>query len=40
VFGDALPVAISQLTDAIPAHTPSWYVVYQGLIGLASLPSD
>ena len=32
-----VPVAILQLTGAFPADTPSWYVAYQGLIGLAML---
>jgi hypothetical protein len=30
-----LPVAILQLVDVLPASTPTWYVVFQGLIGLA-----
>ena len=28
-----VPVAILQLTGVLPASTPSWYVVLQGLIG-------
>jgi hypothetical protein len=32
-----VPVAILQLTGAFPADTPSWYVAFQGLIGLAQL---
>jgi hypothetical protein len=29
-----VPVAILQLTDVLRASVPSWYVVFQGLIGL------
>jgi cell division protein FtsW (lipid II flippase) len=32
-----VPVAILQLTDVLPANVPSWYVVFQGLIGLIQL---
>lgn len=32
-----VPVAVLQLTGILPASTPSWYVVFQGLIGLAQL---
>jgi hypothetical protein len=32
-----VPAAVLQLTDVLPAHTPRWYVVYQGLIGLVQL---
>jgi hypothetical protein len=32
-----VPVAILQLTGVLHASTPSWYVVFQGLIGLAQL---
>ena len=32
-----VPVAILQLTDVLPARTPNWYVVFQGLIGLVQL---
>jgi hypothetical protein len=32
-----VPVAILQLTDVLRASVPSWYVVFQGLIGLVQL---
>jgi hypothetical protein len=32
-----VPVAILQLTGVLSATVPSWYVVFQGLIGLAQL---
>lgn len=32
-----LPVAVLQLTGVMSATTPTWYVVLQGLIGLAQL---
>jgi hypothetical protein len=32
-----VPVAILQLTGVMPANAPSWYVVFQGLIGLIQL---
>jgi hypothetical protein len=32
-----VPVAILQLAGVLPANVPSWYVVFQGLIGLAQL---
>src|SRR5215218_266306 len=32
-----VPVAILQLSDVLPASVPSWYVVFQGLIGLVQL---
>ena len=32
-----VPVAILQLTGALPVSTPTWYVAFQGLIGLAQL---
>ncbi len=32
-----VPVAILQLTGVLPANVPTWYVVFQGLIGLAQL---
>jgi hypothetical protein len=32
-----VPVAILQLTGALAADTPSWYVAFQGLIGVAQL---
>jgi hypothetical protein len=32
-----VPVAILQLTGALPADAPIWYVAFQGLIGLAQL---
>jgi hypothetical protein len=32
-----VPVAILQLTGALPADAPTWYVAFQGLIGLAQL---
>ena len=41
-----VPVAIFQLTGAVPADAPNWYVVFQGLIGLAqfaiglAMPAD
>jgi hypothetical protein len=30
-----VPVAILQLTGVLAANTPAWYVMFQGLIGLA-----
>jgi hypothetical protein len=32
-----VPVAILQLTGARPVDPPTWYVAFQGLIGLAQL---
>ncbi len=32
-----VPVAILQLIGVLPANTPTWYVLFQGLIGLAQL---
>ena len=32
-----VPVAILQLAGLLPASAPTWYVLYQGLIGLAQL---
>jgi hypothetical protein len=32
-----VPVAILQLTGALPADAPIWYIAFQGLIGLAQL---
>jgi len=32
-----VPVAILQLTGAVPADAPNWYVAFQGLLGLAQL---
>jgi hypothetical protein len=32
-----VPVAVLQLTGVLSANVPSWYVVFQGLIGLAQL---
>jgi hypothetical protein len=32
-----VPVAILQLTGVLPATTPTWYVMFQGLIGLAQV---
>jgi hypothetical protein len=32
-----VPVAILQLAGVLPANVPAWYVVIQGLIGLAQL---
>jgi hypothetical protein len=32
-----VPVAILQLAGVLPASTPSWYVVFQGLIGVVQL---
>jgi hypothetical protein len=32
-----VPVAVLQLTGALHADTPAWYVAFQGLIGLAQL---
>ena len=32
-----VPVAILQLTGALPADASTWYVAFQGLIGLAQL---
>jgi hypothetical protein len=32
-----VPVAILQLTGVLRASVPSWYVVFQGLIGLVQL---
>ena len=32
-----VPVAILQLTGVLPADVPSWYVTFQGIIGLAQV---
>lgn len=32
-----VPVAISQLTGVLPADVPTWYVLFQGVIGLAQV---
>ncbi|HJU01753.1 MAG TPA: hypothetical protein VJ966_11180 [Actinomycetes bacterium] len=32
-----VPVAVLQLTGVLSADVPGWYVVFQGLIGLAQL---
>jgi hypothetical protein len=32
-----VPVAILQLTGILRASVPSWYLVFQGLIGLVQL---
>ena len=32
-----VPAAILQLTGFLPTSTPTWYVVFQGIIGLAQL---
>ena len=32
-----VPVAILQLTGVLSADVPTWYVTFQGLIGLAQL---
>ncbi len=32
-----VPAAVLQLTDVLPARTPNWYVVFQGLVGLVQL---
>jgi hypothetical protein len=32
-----VPVAILQLAGVLPANVPSWYVVFQGLIGVAQV---
>jgi len=32
-----VPVAILQLAGVLPASTPGWYVVFQGLIGVVQL---
>jgi hypothetical protein len=32
-----VPVAILQLAGVLPVNVPSWYVVFQGLIGVAQL---
>jgi hypothetical protein len=32
-----VPVAVLQLTGALGASMPTWYVVLQGLIGVAQL---
>jgi hypothetical protein len=34
-----VPVAVLQLTGILPTSTPSWYVVFQGLIAWSSSPS-
>jgi hypothetical protein len=34
-----VPVAILQLTHVLSTNVPTWYVVFQGLIGLAPMPS-
>jgi len=30
-----VPVAVLQLTGVLTTHTPAWYVLYQGLLGVA-----
>ena len=30
-----VPVAVLQLTGILAADTPTWYVLYQGLLGVA-----
>jgi hypothetical protein len=30
-----VPVAVLQLTGFLTTHTPAWYVLYQGLLGVA-----
>jgi hypothetical protein len=30
-----VPVAMLQLTGVLTTHTPAWYVLYQGLLGVA-----
>ena len=30
-----VPVAVLQLTGVLAAHAPAWYVLYQGLLGVA-----
>ena len=30
-----VPVAVLQLTGVLAADTPTWYVLYQGLLGMA-----
>jgi hypothetical protein len=32
-----VPVAILQLTGVLAAHVPTWYVTFQGIIGLAQV---
>jgi hypothetical protein len=32
-----VPVAVPRLTGVVSASTPAWYVVLQGLIGVAQL---
>jgi hypothetical protein len=32
-----VPVAVLQLTGVLSASAPAWYVVFQGLIGVAQL---
>jgi hypothetical protein len=32
-----VPVAILQLTGVLPADVPTWYVLFQGVIGLAQV---
>jgi hypothetical protein len=32
-----VPVAILQLTGVLPADVPTWYVTFQGVIGLAQV---
>jgi hypothetical protein len=32
-----VPVAILQVAGVLPANVPTWYVLFQGLIGLAQL---
>jgi hypothetical protein len=32
-----VPVAVLQLTGALPADVPNWYVAFQGLIGVVQL---
>ena len=32
-----VPVAISQLTGVLPVDVPTWYVTFQGIIGVAQV---
>jgi len=32
-----VPVAVLQLTGVLPADVPAWYVLFQGVIGLAQV---
>jgi hypothetical protein len=32
-----VPVAVLQLTGVLSASAPAWYIVFQGLIGVAQL---